>query len=640
MEFNELLRRKTKKRFSSFDSLLAPPPKLTVSEDASRHRNISLEESAKPGKWVSWPFQVEMQNVYNEKGVQLAVYMTACQVSKTVQELNLIGYFIKYENGGINFMLPTKTMAEDYSQVRFDSMVRDSPALAKIIPPTRSKGNKTLFKKWVGGYIRFIGSENANDVCSFATGKVLIDEADRCSLVVRNSKGEIEGNTLQLLFKRMSTFDDKFVLIASTPTTVETSITWEYFQKSDQRHPHIPCPHCGEHQFLDWDNFSWEGKNPSDANLVFSDDLDKLLDSFCYVCQSCDKPFTDSELPLKPDKLQVKWVKHNPEGRFPGFHINQFYTNDWKGLFEEYLGCGQNQIKRMSFWNTVLGLPFSFEGIKVPDHSVLMERSKHYERGMVPSPGCILLAGCDVQDDRVEIVVAAVNRSQTFVVDHAVFYGNPANPDSECWENLRDYVYKPWQTESGQHLYILAAGIDSRHRKDTVVRFAKKNRVFIPVTGSPNVWDMQLLSPRKAQINQNGKWFEIDVLRFPLGVNLLKMDLYGRLNLSQTQTQIKDETYPTDWIHFPNGFSEGFYKQLTGEVLEVNEDAKGKTKKNWRKQHNNVETLDCMVYIMGIYLIKSLNDWSDARWEAEEAKIGLGKSKEPEQSSPIIGSMI
>ena len=172
------------------------------------------------------------------------------------------------------------------------------------------------------------------------------------------------------------------------------------------------------------------------------------------------------------------------------------------------------------------------------------------------------------------------------------------------------------------------------------MRFAKKNRVFIPVTGSPSVWDMQLLSPRKAEINQNGKWFEIDVLRFPLGVNLLKMDLYGRLNLSQTKHQAKSNEYPSDWIHFPNGFSEGFYKQLTGEVLEVNEDARGKTKKNWRKQHTNVEILDCMVYIMGIYLVKSLNDWSEARWEAEEAKIGLGKRKESEQSSPIIGSMI
>lgn len=294
----------------------------------------------------------------------------------------------------------------------------------------------------------------------------------------------------------------------------------------------------------------------------------------------------------------------------------------------------------MSFWNTVLGLPFSFEGIKVPDYSLLMGRPKHYERGLVPSPACILLAGCDVQDDRVEIVVAAVNRMQIYVVDHAVFYGNPANPDSECWENLRDYVYKPWQSESGQVLYIFAAGIDSRHRKDAVVRFAKKNRVFIPVTGSPSVWDMQLLSPRKAEINQNGKWFEIDVLRFPLGVNLLKMDLYGRLNLSQTKNQISKNEHPSDWIHFPKDLSEGFYKQLTGEVLEVNEDARGKTKKNWRKQYTNVEILDCMVYIMGIYLIKSLNDWSDSRWEAEEAKIGLGKSKGPERSSPIIGSMI
>ena len=638
MEFNELLKKKTRQKFLSFDSILAPPPSLTVSQFACKDRIISLSESEQSGLWVDWPFQTEMQNVFNEKGVRFAVFMTSAQISKTAQELNIIGYIITYRHGGITFMLPTKTMAEDYSKARFDSMVEECKPLKNIIPPTRSRGNRTLFKKWSKGYIRFIGSENANDVCSFPSAYVLIDEADRCSLVVRNSKGEIEGNTLKLLIKRMSRFDEKFLLMASTPTTVETSLTWEHFKNSDQRHPHIACPHCGFEQFLDWENFSWHGKNPNNNTVVIFD-YGNVLNSFCYICSKCKQPFTDEDLPKLPEKLPVKWVKHNPEGKFPGFHINQFYTNSWKELFAEYLECGENQIKLMSFWNTVLGLPFSFEGIKVPDWNLLYERPKHYDRGVVPYPACVLLAGCDVQDNRVEIVVAAFNRSKMFIVDHAVFYarGRTDDRDDPCWENLRDFTTRPFISENGYKHKITGVAIDARHRKDVVNRFCKKNPLFIPVTGSPGVWDQEVLNPRRAEINiGKGIWREIALDRYPLGVNLLKMDLYGRLNL---QREGDNDSTPSDWIDFPAGLPEEFYKQLTGEILEINEDSRGKTSRKWRKEYQNVEILDCMGYILGLYQIKSLHNWSEDRWDIESSKTELSSYKQG-MTNPHLGSMI
>ena len=641
--FRRSQKRKSAKAFMNFNQVMKPNPKLAVAEFAEAYRQNSLTESEKPGAWKNWPFQIEMQNAFVEEGAQKCSYMTSAQVSKTAQELNITAYIILNRTGGISFMLPTKTLATEYSQVRFNGMVDECKALRKILPKKGTRGNKVLFKNWGSGYLRFIGSENSNDLCSFPSKYVIIDELDRCSLVARNSKGEIEGNTLKLLLKRMTRFREKFLLMASTPTTVETSLIYEHFKRSDQRHFHISCPKCSDDIALEWDNFDWKGRDKSGV----LGEIEDLIESFYYKCPKCSDTFTDDELPLKPEKLNGKWVKMNPNGEHPGFHINQFYTNDWKELFQEYLECGQNQIKLMSFWNTVLGLPYSFEAIAVPEWEELKKRSVNYERGVVPSPACLLLGGSDVQHSRIECVIVGVNRHRIWVVEHAIFNceqgDNTANRDSVVWKNFRDFRHKSFPTESGHSLSPLAVAIDSRHRKDVVIREAKEDPSLIPVTGSPSVWDRDILPAQRGEINMgtatNRIWKAIDIQRYPLGVNLLKMDLYGRLNMSRTPAEVRNDDYPKEWIEFPTGLPSEFYKQLCGEVLEVNEDSRGKTKRNWRPDYENVEILDCMTYILGLFKIKNLHDWSDERWQLEEAEIGLGGPIEEKTSGPIVGKM-
>ena len=580
-----------------------PPPTLTVSEFAEAYRILSIEDSPEPGKFKCWPFQVEMMDVFNEYDVRMCVYMTSAQISKTTLLFNMLMYMVCARTGGITFMLPSEVIARDYSKARFTPMLRDCKKLADLIPPGKTNGNTILYKQWPTGYLRFVGSGNADKLCSFPTPWLVIDELDRCEVVARNSAGVIEGNSLLLLFERMKRFAPRtFTLMTSTPSIKDTSQIYEYWLKSDQRLPYVPCPHCDHEQFLDWENFFWDGKGDKHCTLS----KQEMAESFHFVCKGCTKKIWEEDFDEFPP--QTRWVAQKPDGEFPGFHINAFYTNSWQENFTKYLDAGQNQAKLMVWWNTTLGLPYNFEALATPDWQGLQDKEKFYQRGTVPKQAMVLLAGCDVQHDRVEVTVAGVIKNQLFVIDHHVIPGNTHNADDQVWEDLDDLIHKStWDKLDGTKLKIHKMAIDSRHNSNAVGRFARSRKKVVPVTGT-GIWTDKVLPAKKFEIKVNGKIMRLGKHRYPLGVNLIKMDLYGRLNLKT------DDGLPSEYISFPDGMSDEYYKQVCGEVCELMEDSEGRAKYKWIKKYPDVEGLDCLVYLLGLHTILNMYKWSDERW--------------------------
>ena len=578
------------------------PKPCTVSDFSDEHRYLSPESSDEFGKWRTWQFQREMQDALMGDS-EMCIYMTSSQVGKTECMLNAVMYIICTQTGGITFMLPSETLAKDYSVARFTPMSRDCPTLAEKLPHNKKGGNKVLFKQYSGGFLRFVGSGNADKLCSFPSPWLVIDELDRCQTIARNSDGQSEGNSLKLLFERMKRFSKKFVLMTSTPGIKDTSQIFEYWLTSDQGHPYVKCPLCNVDQFLDWKQFRWKGKE--DKHNLYS--KEEKLASFEFECSDCKSCFKDIDFDSMPPV--VKWIPHNPESKVRGFHINAFYTNPWIENFEKYLDAGQNQSKLMVWWNTTLGLPYSFEALATPDWEKLQDKEKTYQRGSIPNQCAILLAGCDVQHDRVEVTVTGVIKGQVFVVDHCVIPGNTHNADDQVWEDLDDLIYKAtWEKPDGTTLTVHKMAIDSRHNTNAVGRFARTRKKVIPVTGT-GIWTDKVLPAKKFEIKINGKIMRIGKHRYPLGVNLIKMDLYGRLNLKT------DDGLPSEYISFPYGMSDEYYKQVCGEVCELTEDSEGRAKYKWIKKYPDVEALDCLVYILGLHTILNLHKWSDEKWQ-------------------------
>jgi phage terminase large subunit GpA-like protein len=88
------------------------------------------------------------------------------------------------------------------------------------------------------------------------------------------------------------------------------------------------------------------------------------------------------------------------------------------------------------------------------------------------------------------------------------------------------------------------------------------------------------------------------------------MDLYARLKLQRKE----DGTFPAEYMHFPSGMGDEYYKQLTGEVCKLEEDGRGHPKMVWEKQYDAVETLDCAVYTLALYKICGFHLWAEERW--------------------------
>ena len=198
--------------------------------------------------------------------------------------------------------------------------------------------------------------------------------------------------------------------MTSTPGIKDTSQIYEYWLESDQRKPYVKCPICGADQFLNWDQFRWKGKD--DKHNLYS--KEEKLKSLEFECSECKQGFTDKDFDYMPPV--VEWKQGNPGSKTIGFHINAFYTNPRQENFTKYLDAGQNQAKLMVWWNTTLGLPYNFEALATLDWQALQNKEKFYHRGTVPEQVVILLAGCDVQHDRVEVTVAGVIKNQLSLI--------------------------------------------------------------------------------------------------------------------------------------------------------------------------------------------------------------------------------
>ena len=97
-------------------AMVAPPPKLTVSEWADDRRMLP-KSSAAPGKWRTdrTPYLREPMDACSDPAVHRVVLVFASQTGKSEGLNNIAGYHIDYDPANILLIQPTVEMAEAYS---------------------------------------------------------------------------------------------------------------------------------------------------------------------------------------------------------------------------------------------------------------------------------------------------------------------------------------------------------------------------------------------------------------------------------------------------------------------------------------------------------------------------------------------
>lgn len=558
-----------------------PPSDLTGSEWADKYRVVPPGTSPEPGPWRTsrTPYLREPVDAATDRETEIVVMELSSQLGKSESLLNIIGYYADQEPSPQLMLQPTVEMAEAFSKERIEPMFQHSPGLRGKLEEgkdgrgTAKKSSTTIrMKHFPGGYLALVGANSPAGLASRPIRVLLCDEVDRY--------GETkEGDPLKLAIQRTQNFANRKIVLVSTPTIKDSSKIHEWFEKSDQRHFYVTCPHCGARHKLEWANVHWDKDKDGRGDPM-------TAKMFCPECGAQERG------PYKPDPKMLEtgvWIPENPGAAIRGYHCSALYS-PWVNLHdlvEEWLNATHSDDKRglMEFINLKLGEPFEQYDPEGGDWAGLMDRREPYPSDCLPEGVLCLTAGVDVQRDRIECSVYGwgIGR-ESWGICHRIFYGRP--DDQQTWDQLDGLLSTNFRLKCGAEIPIRAAFIDSGDGMFTneVYRYTRmrERRLIFSIKGRAGM-DLPIVGkPTKAGT--------VQAMLFTIGVDPCKHRVADHL--------AKVEPGP-GYVHFDEdpeaGFSENFFRQITAEEWRMTHDS-GKHKWEWVKIRERNEALDCCVY--------------------------------------------
>jgi len=494
-----------------------------------------------------------MMDASVEPGIHTVVLMTSAQIGKTEIINNVLGYFLTHDPCPILAMHPTVEMAQTWSKDRLTPMIRDTPSLRDIFNDTRTGdlSNTILHKKFPGGHLTGVGANSPVGLASRPIRIVLPDEVDRFPHEVGN-----EGDPLSLAIKRTTTFYNRLIFMASTPTTKDKSRIETSFLESDQRYFFVPCPECGIFQVLKWARVMWDGTDASSAT---------------YCCELCEK-----KIPHTKKAGMVadgEWRATSESDGIAGFAINEVYSPwvTWAEMASEYMKVKDNPVRYKTFVNTSLGETYE-DVVESVDDSMLLQRCEPY---VDPPPGVELItAGVDVHKSNIKVEIVGWGADyESWSLDYETIYGDTAKP--KIWSDLTKFLNRTFGK-----MAIRATAIDSRYRTDSVFEFVKRRQRTFAIKGVPG-WGKPTIAAPKDKSKSTG------VRLYSVGSSDVKRMMHDRLRVQE---------HGPGFCHFPIGYEEDFFLELTSEVI-VQKQLHGYAADMWEKKPGTQNHFgDCRVY--------------------------------------------
>lgn len=541
-------------------AVLAPPPDMTVSQWADEHRRLSAESSASPGRWRTSVVEYlrEPMDLVGDPTVRRITLMTSAQVGKSSFIENVIGFFMHHDPCPILHVSPTISSSDMFSKERLAPMLRDCPALRKLVKDAKSRdsGNTISTKKFPGGTLALVGANAPAGLASRPIRTVLCDEVDR----FERSAGT-EGDPINLAVKRTTTFWNRVLVFVSTPGNKGQSRIEEEYERGDMRQRWCPCHACGGMQILKWAQVKWTDREP---------------DTAYYECEHCGEHWTDFQ---RVAAVRAgEWIAQRPFNGNASFHLSQLYSPfaPLSDGVRDFLDSRGNPELMKTWVNTFLGETWEESGKRL-EWSDLMEQREQFE-DRVPEAVTMLTGAVDVQDDRFEIeVVGWGDDYRSWSVDYHVIYGDLSAPD--VWKQLRDYLGQTWTHPLFGDLPLRMTCMDSGgHYTQSVYAFTRTMPRVAAIKG--------VGGPGKPMVGKPGKNNLGGTQVFPLGVDTLKEVVVSRLRSSKDQA---------GYCAFPHDRGADYFRGLTAEELRTRY-VKGFKVAEWFKIRPRNEPFDLRVY--------------------------------------------
>lgn len=521
----------------------------------------------------------------SDPAVETVSVIKSARVGYTKILDHVVGYFMHQDPSPILAVQPRVEDAEDYSKTEIVPMLRDTPVLAELAGDSKAKdSNQTILKKILknGSSITFVGANSPGGFRRITARVILFDEVDGYP----TGGAGAEGDQISLGVKRSETFWNRKIVIGSTPTVKGYSRIEKAFVEGDQRRYHVPCPHCGEYQVLEW------GGPDTPHGMKWDKDENgmALPDTVYYVCKENGCVIKDED---KPEMVAAgRWIAAQPFKRHASFHIwagySLFPNASWRNLVAEWLRVKDDPLLRQTFINLVLGEPYEDRGDKALNENRLAARGEVWP-AEVPQGVAVVTVGVDTQDDRFEVeVVGWGANEESWSIDYEVIEGDMETPDP--WNRLDAHLKRVWRGADGRGFDVMAACIDSGgHHTQKVYDFAKERlgrRVWAIKGESAIGGKRSPVWPTKRPSRRTKASFRPIII----GVNAAKDSIRSRLHIENEQR------HGPGYMHFPADRDINYFAQLTSE-RSVRKVSNGQTYRVWELPPGRAnEALDCRVY--------------------------------------------
>lgn len=591
-------------------SALAPPPELTVSEWAERHRRLPASSAARGSRWsnTTAPYLTEMMDAMNDPAVRRVVIMGASQTGKSESLHNALGYFIQHDPSTVLYVLPSFDDAKRRSRGVVADMIRSTPSLREIVRGRRAprgahENESTLLEKvYPGGSLILAGSGTPNTFAGVSARRVIADEFERFAELE-------EGAPDILLMNRTAAFYDGMGIFISSPLLVDGKIH-KQFQTTDQRRYFLRCLTCEQ-----WDYVTWQDE--AHFRVVYED---RRADTARLECPSCGAHH--DEIARRRMVTSGQWrptaVPLDLSAR--GYHLPAMISTlgevTLQRLVEKWLGArASGPAALMTFITTSLAEPWEDRGSRMEPQSLNSRLEDYGEQIDVPESVVCLTAGVDVQIDRFEMQVIGWGRGgESWVIDVRSIPGDPTSADVQA---------------------ALLAALDERYRHawqfPLPIRLACVDSGYLP---DKVAYALALKRPRRvfAVKGIGGRFGEPSILKFdprmpPVTLNVDGLKLEVALGLEMAAPG-------PGYMHLSRRCcDEGYLAQLLAEHRETKRKS-GVATMVWVEDRADNHALDSAVYARaGLRILTKISGsrTEDALLERLGAALLEAKRNPPEQ---------
>jgi phage terminase large subunit GpA-like protein len=545
---------------------IAPRQRLTVSQWADAHRWISSKQSGEPGQWRTDrnPILGEIMDAFSPQNPVREIWvMKSSQCGVTEATVNVLGYTMHHAPCPVMVFMPTEQERDKWKAQKLNPMLLETECIRDILGGLRSRdaANRADMIDFPGGIIFLAGGNSPNSYAQKSAKVIIVDDFDRFPSEI-GEEGDPEG----LVRGRAKSFPSTHKIgFISTPTIKDASLIERGFLRTDRRHYHVRCPHCGKSQRLVWQNLKWEQA--------------KSIPTWAeYECEECGRGIGENHKPtLLRDGL---WVPEAPEIiTRRGYHVTALTAPiglgpSWLALAQEFLIAKNEPGTLKTFINQNLGEPWEDQSGKLKSHE-LARRMSSYDLRQIPPGVLAVTAGIDTQDEWLAVSLLG--------------WGAPLRPDGpprlwlldwneirvpqkdttheDLWDELEAYLHLPLLNAYGRPMKISAAGIDSRgHRAREVRAFVTRHSLRVPVyavQGATNRMNRPIAQQASdADKGRRGKVHRSAYGLWNVGTEYCKSWIYGQLAADMERGE-DERTFA-----FPAGLPMDYFDGLLSEVYD------------------------------------------------------------------------